>query len=158
MKYDDPEPLLKNAAEYLGQSFASKLIPSWMPVERMYYKSGNIEMLKAEKLALHNDWLKAAEIWNRMTTNKNDVMAAKAKFNMALACEIEGKPDLAIEWLIRSYNGLKKENMEHRLNCQRYVNVLAMRKKDIVRLGKQMRNPANAESNENQNQEPAESE
>lgn len=132
--------LVTNSSEYLGRFFGSKIIPTWLTVERLYYKSGNQNMLLAEKYALNNEWLKAAEIWNKQTKNKNDRIAAKASYNMALACEMEGKPDAAIDWLVQSYSILKENNEEHKDNCQRYIAVLATRKKEIAKLEKQVRN------------------
>lgn len=132
--------LVSNSAEYLGRFFGSKIIPSWLMVERLYYKSNNQNMLLAEKYALNNEWLKAAEIWNKQTKNKNPKMAAKASYNMALACEMEGKPDAAIDWLVQSYSILKENNEEHKDNCQRYIAVLAIRKKEIEKLAHQVRN------------------
>jgi len=131
--------VIMNASEYLGKSMGSKLIPNWISVERMYYKSSNPDMVKAEKYALQNDWLKAAEIWNRETKNKNPKIVAKACYNMALAAEMEGKHDVSIDWLVKSYSALPVNNNEHKANCQRYINVLAIRKKEIERLGKQIR-------------------
>lgn len=132
--------LVNNSSEYLGRFIGSKLIPTWLPVERLYYRSNNQNMLLAEKYAFNNQWLKAAEIWNKQTKNKNVRIAAKASYNMALACEMEGKLDVAIDWLIRSYSILKQNNEEHKANCQRYITVLALRKKEIEKLGKQVRN------------------
>ncbi len=134
------ELLVNNSSEYLGQFFGSKIVPSWLPVERLYYKSGNQNMLFAEKYALNNEWLKAAEIWNKLSKNKNPRIAAKACYNMALACEMEGKLDAAIDWLVQSYSTLKENNEEHKQNCQRYLAVLALRKKEIAKLEHQVRN------------------
>jgi Family of unknown function (DUF6340) len=131
--------LATNSAEYLGRFFGSKIIPTWLTVERLYYRSHNQNMLLAEKYALNNEWLKAAEIWNKQTKNKNPKMAAKASYNMALACEMEGKLDAAIDWLVQSYSLLKENNEEHKDNCQRYIAVLAIRKKEIEKLAHQVR-------------------
>ncbi|MBL7969184.1 MAG: hypothetical protein JNK09_19435 [Prolixibacteraceae bacterium] len=133
-------PVLKDISRYMGEQFGAKIIPSWIPVERMYYRSNNQDMLRAEKYALQNEWIKAAEIWNKETKNKNPKIVAKASYNMALAAEMEGKHDVAIDWLVRSYSALKTSDPEHKANCQRYINVLAMRKKEIERLKKQVRN------------------
>jgi hypothetical protein len=132
--------ILMDAAKYLGESFGKKIIPSWMPVERMYYTSNNADMLKAEQFALNNEWLKAAEIWNKETKNKNPRIVAKSCYNMALAAEMEGQIDLSIDWLIKSYSSLAKNNSDHQENCKRYINVLALRKKEIERLDRQVRN------------------
>ena len=132
--------LVNNSSEYLGRFFGSKIIPTWLMVERLYYKSNNQNMLLAEKYALNNEWLKAAEIWNKQSKNKNPRMAAKACYNMALACEMEGKLDNAINWLVQSHSMLKVNNEEHKENCKRYIAVLALRKKEIERLAHQVRN------------------
>jgi len=132
--------LANNSSEYLGRFFGSKIIPTWLTVERLYYKSGNQNMLLAEKYALNNEWLKAAEIWNKQSKNKNPRMAAKACYNMALACEMEGKLDAAIDWLVQSHSVLKENNEEHKENCKRYIAVLAQRKKEIEKLAHQVRN------------------
>lgn len=132
--------LVNNSSEYLGRFFGSKIIPTWLTVERLYYKSGNQNMLLAEKYALNNEWLKAAEIWNKQSKNKNPKMAAKACYNMALACEMEGKLDAAIDWLVQSYSILKVNNEEHKENCKRYIAVLVLRKKEIEKLAHQVRN------------------
>lgn len=132
--------LVNNSSEYLGRFFGSKIIPTWLMVERLYYKSNNQNMLLAEKYALNNEWLKAAEIWNKQSKNKNPRMAAKACYNMALACEMEGKLDNAIDWLVQSHSMLKVNNEEHKENCKRYIAVLALRKKEIERLAHQVRN------------------
>ena len=137
---------LLNSSEYLGKIFGSQIIPSWLKVERMYYKSKNPDMLKAEKFALNNEWLDAAELWNKETKNKNHRIAAKACYNMALACEMEGKPDLSIDWLVKSYTSISGYNLEHKTNCQRYINILAIRKKEIEKVGKQIRSQVNKEN------------
>jgi hypothetical protein len=127
------------ASENVGELFGTKLIPFNLVVDRLYYKSHNSEMMKAQKLALNNEWRAAADIWRKMTYSKNRNMATKAMFNMALACEMEGKPELAITWAVKSYSGLRKDDKYHKANCQRYVNVLALRKLELARLEKQIR-------------------
>jgi len=131
--------LLKNASEYLGKAFGAKLVPTWMKVERSYYRSHNENMRAAEKLSLNGEYLKAAEIYKRETKNKNRNIAAKARYNMAVLCEMEGKPDAAIDWLVLSYSAYKQNNEAHKFNCQQYINIIATRKKEIERLGKQVR-------------------
>ena len=132
--------VVNNSSTFLGQSFCSKIIPTWIPVDRVYYTSGNSDMLQAEKFALNSDWLKAAKIWNTQTKSKKSMIAAKASFNMALACEMEGKFDVAIDWLVRSSSMMKQNNKEHQLICQDYIYALMQRKKDVVKLNQQIRN------------------
>jgi hypothetical protein len=133
------KPVLMNASEYLGRSFGAQLIPSWYNVDRLYYESYNPDMTIAEKLALNGDWIKAAEIWKKETQNKNPKIAAKACYNMALTCEMEGKLDAGIDWLVKSYAVPARNNEEHKANCQRYINILAFRIKEIEKLDLQVR-------------------
>jgi hypothetical protein len=140
LEKDGHDKVIADASGYLGESFGKKIVPSWLQVNRMYYRSSNPDMLKAEQYALSNEWLKAAEIWNRETKNKNQKIVAKSCYNMALAAEMEGQIDVAIDWLVRSFSALPEANKEHQANCQRYINILAMRKKEIERLDKQIRN------------------
>lgn len=132
------QQIYKDASNHLGKCFGTKIIPSWVPVERIYYQSKNSEMLKAEKYAISKDWLKAGEIWNRQTKNINEEIAAKACYNMALVCEMEGKYDLAIEWL--NHKVLTKYNEPYEVNCEQYIRVLTLRKYEIEKLEKQIRN------------------
>jgi hypothetical protein len=134
--------LLKNTAEYLGKSFATKIIPSWEKVNRTYYRSNNDTMLRAEQYFLVNDWMKAAEIYQKETTNKNRNIAAKATYNMALICEMEGQLDAATDWLDRSKSVYKNENQRHTRNCTQYSAILEERKEEIEFLGKQVRHSA----------------
>lgn len=153
--------LLTNTAQYLGKSFATKIIPSMEKVRRTYYHSTNVNMRLAEKHMLAGEWMSAAEIYNKQTNNKNRNIAAKATFNMALVCEMEGNMDAAINWMVISpgaYNSSKREHQfqskddattrvpieirrfyEHQFHCRDYATVLAKRKNELQRLEKQVR-------------------
>lgn len=130
--------VVDNSSKFFGKAFGSKMIPSWIQVERMFYTSNNHEMMEAEKYARDNQWRSAAEIWSKKTKNKNEMIAAKATYNMALACEMEGQMDAAIDWLVQSFN-LLPANTIHQGNCQRYISLLALRKKELEKLNKQIR-------------------
>jgi len=146
-RYKDKKTILKqlvnNSCQYLGQSFGTKIIPSWVNVDRMYYRSNNHQMLLAEKHALSNNWVKAAELWNKETKNKNQMIAAKACYNMALYCEMQGKPEVGIDWLQESSDRLFHNCSEHKINCQQYMKVLKSRRDEIVLLSQQLGYPAN---------------
>ena len=131
--------LLQTSAEYLGMTSVSKLFPSIQQVERTYYHSNNVNLRKAEKFCLSGDWLKAADIYNRETKNENRAIAAMAKYNMALVCEMQGNLEAALDWLQLSYSVFNNDNPEHEFNCAQYSELLELRKKEIERFDKQVR-------------------
>jgi hypothetical protein len=131
--------LLQTAAEYLGKTFTEKLIPSMQPIVRTYYRSNNAQMLVAEKYLLEGNSLKAAEIYNKETNNKNKNIAAKAIYNMALVCELEGNLDAAIDWLYGSFSVYKRKNLRYSTDCDQYYTILANRKYEVELLKKQIR-------------------
>lgn len=132
--------IYQDAASYLGKSFGTKLIPSWKINDRFYYQSRNPEMVQAEKYLKNHNCLKAGEIWNKLSKNKNPEIAAKASYNLALACEMEGKYDLAMDWLSVSKSVSTKNYLQHNANCLQYLKVLSLRKNEIEKLDKQIRN------------------
>lgn len=132
--------LVENTAIYLGKSFGSKLIPSWSKTERGYCLSKNPEMMKAEEFCRTGEWLKAAEIYKQLTKSKNKDISTKAKYNMALVCEMEGNIDAAIDWINRSKSATKKIQIDHIINCNLYSKELVTRKKELELLKKQVRN------------------
>jgi hypothetical protein len=132
--------LVENSAAYFGKTFGAKLIPSWTIIERVYCHSKNREMLKAEEFCKTGEWLKAAEIYKQQTQSKNKDISTKAKYNMALVCEMEGNIDAAIDWITRSKSASKKIQIDHIINCNSYSRELESRKKELELLKKQVRN------------------
>jgi hypothetical protein len=128
------------ACKSIGNHIGTKIVPTWNPVQRIYYHSKNQDMLKGEEFIRQREWLKAAEILNMKTKSKNRKLAAKARFNIALTCEMLGNPDTAIEWLNKS-NTVKSSFMKkHEKVCKQYIEVLTLRKLEIERLEKQVSN------------------
>lgn len=127
-----------NAADITGTNFAELLTPHWLEVQRMYYKSGNVELKEAEKLIQKNEWIEAAKIWKKNIDNKNKSIAAKSMFNLALACEIEGDIDAAIDWAVKSFHVYGSKNETHYFHCMDYLKILGQRKVDIKVIEKQI--------------------
>ncbi|HET6558317.1 MAG TPA: DUF6340 family protein [Prolixibacteraceae bacterium] len=139
--------LINNAALSRGESFASELIPHLDVVERIYYHSQNPRMLLAEKNLLSENYLEAAEIYRLLTDNKNPHIVAKASYNMAFICEMEGNMDAALDWLNQSTNVFQTKAYVHKMHCTDYNTILAKRKEDIIQLEKQIRNNASNADN-----------
>ncbi len=133
-KFNPRELSVSYIPEVSGNNFANFLAPHWVEVQRTFYKSGQIELKKAEQLAEENKWLEAAEIWKKNVTNVNKNVAAKSMFNLALACEIEGELDAALDWVVKSYYVFKDDNDVHQFNCKEYIRIIGIRKMDIQKI------------------------
>ena len=120
-----------NAADIAGSKFAQFLVPHWIEVQRMYYLSGHVELKKTEDLIKNGKWMEAAKIWKEESHNKKKSIAAKSKFNMGLVCEMEGKLDAAMEWVVESFHIFGQENEQHYKNCTDYIRILSTRKRDF---------------------------
>ncbi|SHI82220.1 hypothetical protein SAMN05444280_106118 [Tangfeifania diversioriginum] len=138
-KLPQREKALKEAAQISAISFAEFLVPHWELVQRMYYKSGNSGLRKTDKFISEGKWLEAAAIWKANIENKNDRIAAKSMFNMALASEMEGYLDAAIDWAVKSYHVFGEENKLHAENCKDYIRILSTRKRDLKIIEKQIK-------------------
>lgn len=134
--YDDG--LLNEASYKLAYCLAELISPKWTADSRSYYYSKNLTMLKAEEYAQKNEWMRAAEIWNTKTAVNNRKLSAKACFNMALACELEGKSELALDWVNKSQTTARKSNTEHQDLCRQYLEILKQKLKDNYILKMQM--------------------
>lgn len=132
--------LLINSAGSIGESFANELLPHFQWDYRVYYHSQNPKMLNAEKKMLLEDYKGAAEIYRPLTDNKNKNIAAKASYNMALICEIEGSLDASLDWLDHSEKVAKAYAYEHASRCQQYIESIKKRQKEIETLDQQLRN------------------
>ncbi len=94
------EDMISELCYETGRQIARKLVPIWNDnVERIYYLYGNKLMNEGSKYAKNGMWIKAAEAWRKVTNSENTKLAAKAAFNMALACEMEDKIDVANDWI-----------------------------------------------------------
>ena len=59
-------------------------------------------MRKAAKRVALDDWEGASEIWKKLAYGKDEKLASKACFNMALACEMEDMLLPALDWATKS--------------------------------------------------------
>lgn len=119
------------AAEIAGLEFAEFLVPHWIEVDRVYYKSGFGELKKTVGLLKQGQWFEAAEIWKKYTSHKNKSIAAKSMYNLALACEILGDMDAALDWAIKSFNIINNKSQVHIEISKEYIRILSQRKIDI---------------------------
>ncbi|MCC7051250.1 MAG: hypothetical protein IT239_05665 [Bacteroidia bacterium] len=86
-----------------GVQFGKRISPNWVWVNRQFYKGKGDDMKFGYRLGKSESWDKAAAVWNRNTNNDNKKNAARACYNMALVCEVQGKLELAVYWASKAY-------------------------------------------------------
>jgi tetratricopeptide (TPR) repeat protein len=129
-------PLIENAVGdagfYAGKQYAFRISPMWTNVSRYYFNKGNVDFERADRFGKSGDWKGAADIWIKYVNNSDPKIAGNACYNMALAQELEGNLEEALDWARKSYT--KFNNKKGRY----YANILQQRIYDQSRLDEQM--------------------
>ncbi len=86
-----------------GLKMAGLISPNWSTSNRHYYLTGNTEIDKAELYVKENKWDLAEAIWIKSSTIPSKNIRSKIEYNLALAAEMKGDLDGALEWALKSY-------------------------------------------------------
>lgn len=86
-----------------GLKMAGFISPGWVNQNRYYFMTGNKEIDAAVPLIKSNKWEEAGAIWSKYTDVKSTTVRSKVEFNLALASEMTGDLNLAIEWGLKSF-------------------------------------------------------
>jgi len=86
-----------------GLKMAGYISPKWISQTRYYFLTGKKEIDAAVPLIKDNKWEEAAVIWNKYASVASKATKSKVEYNLALAAEMIGDLDLAIEWGLKSY-------------------------------------------------------
>ena len=122
---------IKDAGLFAGRQYGFRISPIWIKVNRLYYSGKFDELKSAKKYIKQGDWDSAIEIWTPLTSDNDMKLAGRSAFNMALASEIKGGLNAAIDWAKKAQElGEKK--------AYNYINVLNRRKMDEEKLKQQL--------------------
>jgi hypothetical protein len=124
---------VSEAGFYAGNQYARRISPLWIWVGRDYYKKANDDFERARRKVAVNDWKGAGELWEKYVSDSNPKIAGYACYNMALASEMDGTLEAAIEWAKKAYVDYKLKNARY------YLNILQQRLNDQYRLDEQMK-------------------
>jgi hypothetical protein len=86
-----------------GLKISEYISPKWVNRSRYYYLTGKNEIDAAVPLIKSNKWEEATEIWTKYATIESKTIKSRVEYNLALAAEMSGDIDLAIEWGIKSF-------------------------------------------------------
>ncbi len=128
---------INQAGFFSGQQYGMRISPNWIMVQRTYFVKGDDGFKEAKKHVKYNNWDAAEQIWLNLSKNADPTIAGRALHNLALAAEIKGDLDKAIQYAGRA----SKEY--HIKESRSYIAVLERRKVDEYRLDEQMQQDSN---------------
>lgn len=134
---------LIDAALYVGRNSIKRFIPYWDKADR-YFFNANSGLIKDGMDSVYvKNWMAAIGIWNKGLEKKNPSLKARLANNIAVAYEITGDVDKAIEYAQKSVDMFRSDpfvNYEHFACVLNYLQQLNTRKKEIELIDKQLGN------------------
>lgn len=122
---DDPRAFYE-ACSQAAENYFMMINPGEYPAKRSYYADRDSSMALAHQAVQENKWGRAESKWKWLAYNSPDsTIQAKASFNMALACERDGRFNQALGFARRSQRiRTDKRTME-------YIGLLEKRMMDL---------------------------
>lgn len=128
----------RDVAFNVGIEYGARIAPIYINVSRAYYSKAKGYKATMKRAAQHvqtREIEKAAVLWKRVidqsaTTNRK--AAGRAAYNMAVAAEINGQIDLAIEWAQKAADAYGNKK------ARSYITMLKRRKYDDQKVATQM--------------------
>ncbi len=135
------DALIDGALE-VGRKCVNRFTPFWDKVDRYFFSSGNKYINQGMDSVYVKNWKSAIAIWTSVyNTNTNGLVQAYAANNIAIAYEISGDIDKALEFATKSYYSFGRltiPDYSSFIRISDYINELNQRKNEIVILKKQL--------------------
>ncbi|MBL7780242.1 MAG: hypothetical protein JNM22_03425 [Saprospiraceae bacterium] len=127
----------RTVAFNVGHEYGARIAPLYVQVSRQYYgkaKGYKDDFKQAARYLKGREYERATTIWKKIeaTAKDNRKAAGRAAYNMAVASELNGNLDLALDWAQKAWNdyGNKK--------ARNYISVIEMRQNDVRKVESQM--------------------
>ena len=133
LKLPSRRQALKSSGIFAGEQYAFRISPIWVKANRVYFIGKGEDFKLAKQHVKLSNWDEAIKIWKTLAESSDLTTSRRAYFNLALASEIKGKLDIAINYAEKS----KKLGEKQALN---YIRILNQRKADQALLDKQLNN------------------
>jgi hypothetical protein len=92
-----------SAAIKVALDVDAKISPTWVPEKRGYFRLTR-KNDQGKQLMDENKIEEAREYWMQMAQSDKKKIKGRAEYNLALASELDGDLDKAMEWALKSYN------------------------------------------------------
>lgn len=129
-----PMDAIMRTGTMAGDAYGVRIAPSWVSYRREIFSRAarSQGMKKARRMAQRGDWQDAAQIWERLSKSSDSKVAKRSLYNLAVASEMEGDFDKALE-----YARLAANNYGLRI-ADNYIFSLNRRLEELQRLDMQM--------------------
>lgn len=117
---------LTEASIVVALDLSEKIATNWRAEQRNIFVKGKKEFDTSATMAFGGNWNEAVTVWEQIAeSSKSKTQKSRAEFNIAVACELFGDIDGAIEWALRSYNSMYHPmTYEYLENLQRRKNTI----------------------------------
>jgi tetratricopeptide (TPR) repeat protein len=136
------EDALVDGALYVGQNTVNRLVPYWDKVDRYFFNPNKKFFKQAMDSVYVKNWNSAISTWQTaMNQSKSNWTKAQAANNIAIAYEITGNIDKALEYASQAYYNLQELSFADYNSFVRiadYVTELIQRRKDMIKLKNQL--------------------
>ncbi|MDP3397650.1 MAG: DUF6340 family protein [Bacteroidales bacterium] len=89
---------MPNVSRSIGEEVVKALFPTWQAQKRTLYLYPTQAWINAANYAKEFKWKEAMDFWLKQSKDKDPVKAAVAAYNIAIACELTDRHELALEW------------------------------------------------------------
>jgi len=138
LRIPDKKNAISLSAGVIGENYAKHILPAWAKVDRNFMQCSDQELQKAAKLAGDGKWDDAVAIWQVYSVRKSKRNKVIALYNLALASEMNGNVDRAVELTdqaAKASSGLFMSSENEAV--RKYSAVLYQRKNEINKLNQQ---------------------
>jgi len=110
---------LEGIAQLAAIDYAHQVAPYWEEDHRLYYRGHTNKLLViSDNLEFNGDWERAAREWKNLVNSDDEKERYYARYNMAVASEMLGRPRAGKEWL------LKAKEVNHIKQVDKYMAIL----------------------------------
>lgn len=136
------EDALVDGALYVGKNTVNRFVPYWDKVDRYFFNPNKKYFKQAMDSVYVKNWNSAIAIWQTIIDqSKSNWTIAQAANNIAIAYEISGNLDKALEYASVAFYNIQELSFADYNSFVRitdYVTELMQRRKDMIALKKQL--------------------
>ena len=138
----DRNDALVDGALNIGHKTVNRFIPYWDKVDRYFFNPGNKLMKQGMDSVYVKSWKSAISLWEtEYNKTKTAKLKAQAANNIAIAYEITGDLDKALNYATQAYYSIGKMTIidfESFIRLSDYINELTQRKNELLILKEQL--------------------